>query len=266
MGDHSHDHHHDHHDSPPRVSSPEERELLKPFVDELHAFLVSALTGVEGPIAEIGAGDGIIADRLRADGFDVVAIDAHEATAAAATDQGRRVDHADWLTWDGDGSAPFAALIFTRSLHHIEPLDIAAQQMARLAPGGLLIADEFGFERVGAAGAQFMMDATSLLDAVGIRGGDQVVVDDPLAAWQKRMTVDHEVASGDALISAIESVAKIESVEHGSCMAQLALWRVDAAHPNAVAVRDFLRETERARTEAGVMEKMGLRIVARLDG
>ncbi len=260
----SHDHDHHHHDSPARVSTPEQRALLKPFVDELHAFLSAKLDGVDGTIAEVGAGDGVIAERLRADGFDVVAIDAHEETAAAAREQGRDVQHADWLTWDGGGHEPFAALIFTRSLHHIDPLDVAAEQMVRLAPGGLLIADEFGFERVDASGAQFMMDATSLLDAMGLREGDAPVVGDPMAAWQNRMTVDHHVASGADLISAIEGVADIESIEHSNCMAQLGLWRVDPAHPNAVAVRDFLRETEEARTDAGVMEKMGLRITARL--
>ena len=260
MGNHSHDHH----DSPARVSSPEERELLKPFVDNLHAFLTEALGGVDGPIAEIGAGDGVLAERLRADGFDVVAIDAHAKTAVAATDQGRRVDHADWLTWDGGGSAPFAALIFTRSLHHIDPLNIAAEQMQRLAPGGLLIADEFDFERVDARGAQFMMDSASLLDAAGMRDGDGAVANNPLDAWRTRMTVDHHVASGADLMTAIEGVAEIESIEHGNCMAQLALWRIDTAHPNAIAVRDFLTETEKARTESGAMEKMGMRIIARL--
>ena len=73
-----------------------ENELLAPFVDDVHRFLRGALAGITGPIVEVGAGDGVIAERLRSDGFDVVAIDVNEETAAAATAAGREVVHADW--------------------------------------------------------------------------------------------------------------------------------------------------------------------------
>lgn len=260
--DHDHDHSHGH--GAARVSTPEERELLKPFVDELHEYLRQALAGIEGPIAEVGAGDGVIADRLRRDGFDVVAIDANAGTAAAATEQGREVLHADWLTWDGGGRGPFAALLFTRSLHHIDPLDQAVAQMTRLAPGGLVIADEFGRELVDAAGAQFLMDGWALLAAAGLRDDDPNVAADPLAAWQERMTVEHEVASGQQILDAMAPVAEIEQLEHGAFMAQLVLFRCDPAHPHTSAVRDLLLATEHDRLAAGTMAKAGLRFVARL--
>ena len=268
---HDHHHHHDdeeghHHHGLPRISSPEERELLKPFIDDLHEFLRSALAGVDGPIAEIGAGDGVVAQRLRDDGFDVVAIDANAETAAAATEQGRAVEHGDWLTWDGAGKAPFAALLFTRSLHHIEPLEQATAQMLRLAPGGLLIADEFGYERVDAAGAQFLMDSWTLLAAAGMRDDEEYSpTPDPLAAWHERMTVEHEVTSSERLLEAIAEVGVIEETDYGSFMAQLVMWRVDPAHPRAVEVRDLLVETEEARAGAGLLAKAGIRLTARLN-
>ena len=267
----SHHHHHDdeeghHHHGEPRISSPEERELLKPFIDDLHEFLRSALDGIDGPIAEIGAGDGVIAQRLRDDGFDVVAIDANAETAAAATEQGRSVEHCDWLTWDGAGNAPFAALLFTRSLHHIEPLDDAVEQMVRLAPGGLLIADEFGYELVDAAGAQFLMDSWAMTAAAGMRDDEYSAVPDTLAAWQERMTVEHEVTSSERLLEAIGRVAQVEQIIYGNFMAQLAIWRVDPTHPRAAEVRDLLIETEAARSDAGLLAKAGIRLTGRLNG
>jgi len=269
---HDHDHDHDQHDhdqhehGPARVSTPEERALLEPFVDDLHAYLRSALDGVEGLIAEVGAGDGVIAERLRADGFDIVAIDSNAETAAAATAQGREVLHADWLTWDGGGRGPFAALLFTRSLHHIDPLSEAVAQMSRLAPGGLVVCDEFARELVDGPGAQFLMDGWALLSAAGLRDDEPQVTDDPLAAWQHRMTVDHDVASGRQILDALEPIAEIERLEHGPFMAQLVMFRCDPTHPNATAVRDVVLDTERSRLASGAMAKAGLRLVARLRG
>lgn len=260
----THDHDHDHDHEAARVSSPEERALLTPFLDDLHGFARTALAGVDGPIAEIGAGDGVLAERLRADGFNVVAIDAHEETAAAAQAQGRDVQVADWLTWDGGGHGAFAALLFTRSLHHIEPLDVAVAQMSRLAPGGLVIADEFGFELVDNAGAQFLIDAWALLAAAGLRDDDAVATPDPLTAWRQRMTVDHRVASSEMMLDAIATVANIEQVDKGLFMTQLAMWKVDPTHPRAAAVRDLLHEIEKTRLDAGTMTKAGIRLIARL--
>lgn len=260
---HNHDSEHHHH-GPPRISTEAERALLAPFVGDLHAFLRTALTGVSGAIAEVGAGDGVIADRLRADGFDIVAVDADAATAKAATDQGREVLHADWLKWDGAGHGPFAALIFTRSLHHINPIEQAVEQMVRLAPGGLLIADEFGHELVDAAGAQFLSDAWALLAAAGMRDAEPIVDANPLEAWRERMTDEHHVTSSQHMLQAIRSVAEIEQMGNGRFLSQFAVHQLDPEHPFAAAVRDVLIATEDARLAAGSMTKAGLRIIARI--
>ena len=247
-----------------RVSTPEERALLAPFTDSVHDFIHSALEGVTGPIAEIGAGDGVVADRLRNDGFDVVAIDGNPGTAQAATEQGREVLHADWRTWDGGGRAPFAALLFTRSLHHIEPIEQATEQMVRLAPGGLVIADEFGYELVDPSGAQLLIDGQAIADAAGVGTKDGMAVDDPAEAWTRRMSVDHEVTPSDRLLSAIEAVADIEQQISGRFIARMITHGLDPAHPQAAAVRDLVLAIEDSRIAAGTTAAAGLRIVARL--
>jgi len=268
--DHGHhnDHEHDHreHEHAARISTPEQRELFAPFTDDLHAFLSSALDGITGPIVEVGAGDGVIAQRLRNDGYDIVAIDADAETAAAATEQGREVIHADWRTWDGAGRAPFDAALFTRSLHHIVPIEHGLDPLLRLAPGGLLVADEFGFERVGAPGAQFITDARALVSAAGLNDGDSTASADPLGAWQHWMSHDHEVTPSDRLLEAVAKVADIQAMAHGRFMASMITWGLDPTHPQAAAVRDLVIAIEDARIAAGTMVAGGVRFVGRING
>lgn len=262
-GHHQHARGHDHHEHA-RTSTVEERALYAPFTDDLHAFLRVALEGVDGTIAEVGAGDGVIAQRLREDGFDVIAIDANPITAESATEQGRPVLHADWRSWDGGGKAPFDALLFTRSLHHIDPIEHATDQIARLAPGGLLIADEFGFERVDAAGAQLLADARALSAAAGVSTSEAIAIGDPLQAWKQFMTVDHPIVASDRLLEAVRQVASIEQIGYGRFISGLVTYGLDATHPQAGAVRDVVIATEDARIAAGTLEPSGMRFTARI--
>ncbi|MEM7094481.1 MAG: methyltransferase domain-containing protein [Actinomycetota bacterium] len=255
---------HGHHHHGARVSTPAERELLTPFTDDLHAFLRAALQGVTGPIVEVGAGDGVIAQLLCDDGFDVVAIDGNEATAAAATEQGREVIHADWRSWDGGGNAPFAAALFTRSLHHIDPIEHATDQMARLVPGGLIVADEFGYELVDDAGAQLLVDGQAIADAAGVGTKEPVAVADPVFAWEHRMEVEHEVTPSHRLLAAVENVADVLQSGNGRFIARMLTHGLDPTHPQAAAVRDLLIAIEDARIAAGTLAPAGLRFVARV--
>lgn len=261
---HDHDHSHDHHHHRARISTPEERELLAPFVDDVHGFLRVALRGVTGPIVEVGAGDGVIAQRLRDDGFDVIAIDASAESAAAATEQGREVIHADWRSWDGGGRAPFAAVLFTRSLHHIDPIDHAMDKIIELAPGGLIIADEFGYELLDAAGAQLLIDAGAIVAAAGMSDKEAVAVADPMFAWEHRMEIEHEVTPSDRLLAAVESIADIEQQGNGRFVARMVTHALDPTHPRAADVRDLMIALEDARIAAGTLPAAGLRFIARV--
>jgi hypothetical protein len=258
-----HDHEHDHHDHPARISTAEERALLAPFVDDVHQFLRNALAGITGPVLEVGAGDGIIADRLRADGFNLVAIDSHAGTAAAATEQGRPVLHRDFRSWDGDDFGPFAAIVFTRSLHHIDPIEHALDQVVRLAPGGLFVAEEFGYELLDAAGAQLLIDAQSVAAAAGVSDGEVTAVADPAFAWNHRMD-GHGVTPSNRMIDAIKTIADFEQLGHGRFVARMVAHALDPTHPQAAAVRDLMIATEDSRIAAGTLPAAGLRFVARV--
>lgn len=84
-------------------------------------------------ILEIGCGDGELAFHLGA-----VAIDSSADAVAAAVARG--VD-ARVATWPCDVPGTFDAVLFTRSLHHIAPLDEAVARV----PAPLLLIEDFSF-------------------------------------------------------------------------------------------------------------------------
>jgi 2-polyprenyl-3-methyl-5-hydroxy-6-metoxy-1,4-benzoquinol methylase len=90
-------------------------------------------------VLEVGAGGGELADALRADGHDVVAID-----PASESPGVRRVALLDV----DEPAASFDAALAVVSLHHVEPLRPSLERLAALVrPGGVLAIDEIDVER-----------------------------------------------------------------------------------------------------------------------
>ena len=109
-----------------------------------YVFVRAALPPDARSILEIGCGDGELAERLAADGFEVVAVDADEACVAAT--RARRLD-ARLAEWPADLGRTFDAILFTRSLHHVHDLAGGVAAAARaLNPGGRVIVEDFRAE------------------------------------------------------------------------------------------------------------------------
>src|SRR5438105_2105965 len=82
-----------------------------------------------------------IAAALLAAGYEVTALDADAEAVAAARAAGVPALHADFLEAD---VGVHDAVLFTRSLHHIRDLALAAERAAAAcAPRGLMVVDEF---------------------------------------------------------------------------------------------------------------------------
>lgn len=98
-------------------------------------------------------------------------MDRNAEMAAAATERGVPVIHADLH----DVSGEYDVVLFTRSLHHAEDLDgILDHAATLLAPGGQIVIEEFAWERVNHAAADFLYDNRALLDALNaIRGAEE---------------------------------------------------------------------------------------------
>ena len=250
-------------------------------------------------ILEVGCGSGTLARMLARAGHSVTAIDASEDAVATARGIGVRAEQADFLEWSG---GPFDAVVFVLSLHHIRSLPRAIARARRLlAPGGLLIADEFGRERVDRMTAAWFFQNLDLLDAAGLlrhespgpfkgpkhghgrnpassvgsgarkgssprekagRAWGPASDADPLSRWRNRHTFERRLHTGRAMEAAIADRFELISVEAGPHLFRYPSRRLE---PGGVGVRiaRFLLDAERRLIAAGRLRAAGLRIVAR---
>jgi SAM-dependent methyltransferase len=100
------------------------------------AFVLTHLDRTPSRVLEIGCGDGQAALALATAGHEVTAIDpvAPEGPIFECVTLEEFVP-----------SAPFDAVVASRSLHHVPDLELAVDKIAQLAP--LLVVDEFAWDR-----------------------------------------------------------------------------------------------------------------------
>lgn len=102
---------------------------------DLLSFVRASLPPPPARVLEIGAGDGELAQALRGDGYEVLAIDPDP--------RGEDVQPLALIELD-DSVGPFDAALAVTSLHHVEPLEPSLERLADvLEPGGVLVIDEF---------------------------------------------------------------------------------------------------------------------------
>jgi SAM-dependent methyltransferase len=105
---------------------------------DVHAFVRASLPPPPAQVLEVGAGGGELAVALGAAGYDVLAVD--PAGGAGVRQVPVHLVH--------EPPASFDAAVAVVSLHHVEPLEESCRRLGDLvAPGGLLVVDEFDVER-----------------------------------------------------------------------------------------------------------------------
>ena len=87
--------------------------------------------GERSRIIEVGCGAGELAGQLQARGHIVTGIDSDPNAVEACRERGVNAINASWP----DVKLPLVdAILFTRSLHHMAPLDAAVMRARELAP------------------------------------------------------------------------------------------------------------------------------------
>jgi SAM-dependent methyltransferase len=173
-------------------------------------FVKRFLPSESGRILEVGCGAGELAARLLKDGYAVLAIDSDRDSIAAAQRLG--VD-ARVATWPDFNDGQFDAVLFTRSLHHIHPLDESVGHAAKsLAEGGRIIVEDFAYDSVDEKTLRWFRSAIRLLEATGLLiVGDQFLEKilsktETLNAWQQNHEHDlHTTAEIGAQLEKIFS-------------------------------------------------------------
>ena len=157
-------------------------------------------------ILEVGCGAGELAAHLSKDGFTVVAIDSDPDSIAAARKLG--VD-ARAATWPDFADGPFDAVLFTRSLHHIHPLDRSVRHAAdSLTDSGRVIVEDFAYDSADEKTLRWFTSAIGVIRAAGLFvEGDESVSKtlskaQTLEAWQQNH--DHDLHTGAEIETELE--------------------------------------------------------------
>ena len=203
-------------------------------------------------VLEIGCGDGELAAALRGR-CSVVAIDQDPRAVTAARRRGVDARRAHWPDF-GDGS--FDAILFTRSLHHVDDLGKAiAHAVRQLRPGGRLLIEDFDFAAANAATAMWLHGVASGLGAAGAWKPTRFVAvllgrKAPLQAWRK----GHDVHSDKA---ARRALAATGLPLQETCTEYLFRY----LEPTAKGVQERVRRAEAKLIAAGAIVPLGRRFV-----
>jgi len=214
-------------------------------------------------ILEVGCGTGELAARFSKDGYSVVAIDSDRDSIAVARRLG--VD-AHVATWPDFTSGQFDAVLFTRSLHHIHPLDESVRHAAdSLARGGFIIVEDFAYESTDEKTLRWFASAVHLLEATSLLTVSDEFLDKVLSktATLKAWRENHE----NELHTAVEIVAQLEktldrvTTERAAYYFRYVANAVTAEEKRDAILRAFAQQEEMLAADASIVA-LGRRFVA----
>jgi SAM-dependent methyltransferase len=220
-------------------------------------WLRSALPAPPRRLLEVGCGAGELAAALVRRGYDVVAVDLDAAQVEAARRRGVDARQADVAALEAEG---FDAVLFTCSLHHVTPLDMAVvRAQAATRPGGAILCEEFAVE----AGDEdttrwFYARVAALEDAKRLAPDPHAVAFAALDA-PERWRREHEgLHTATAMMTALRARFGAVAVETAPY-----LYRYVAGRALDVRAGVEMLAEERAAIAAGAIQAVGRRIVAR---
>jgi SAM-dependent methyltransferase len=218
-------------------------------------------------ILEVGCGTGELAARLLKDGYSVVAIDSDQDCVAAARRLGVDARVATWPDFD---EGHFDSVLFTRSLHHIHPLDKSIRHAAdSLVEGGLIIVEDFAYESTDEKTLRWFSSVIRLLEATGLLIvsdeflGEVLSRTDALKAWREH----HE----DELHTAAEIDAQLEKLlgrvirESAAYYFRYIATAISATEKRDAILQAFIEQEETLAAEGSIIA-LGRRFVATRTG
>jgi SAM-dependent methyltransferase len=145
---------------------------------ELIDFVRSQLPAPPVRVLEVGCGEGALSRALVEAGYDVVAID--PVAPDGPPFRRLKLEELDL------GEGPFDAVIASRSLHHVADLGVALDRVgALLAPEGRLVLEEFAWDRLDVATADWFYGQQRALVAAGRLADAPTSLDACCREWQE---------------------------------------------------------------------------------
>ncbi len=171
-----------------------------------------ALRSTEGRrrVLDVGCGYGTVALELARAGHEVTALDASDEMCAVARRTLAGVEaavvHASFGS-DELHEGSFDAIRFGRSLHHMADVGAAAERAALLlAPGGVVVVDEFCAERIDRATASWLASISASLTKAGVMpsGAGLTDADEIVRTWSEKRE-QHKLMTGEQMWRALEA-------------------------------------------------------------
>jgi SAM-dependent methyltransferase len=223
-------------------------------------------------LLEVGCGRGALAARLVARGLAVTAIDIREEAIDEARRRGVPAEVADFLRYEG---GPFDLILFTLSLHHIQPLpEAAARAVALLAPNGRVVVEDFAREAADRETAHFRYEREAELLTAGLLShghpteerdplshSHPIEEGDPLSRWEHNHSHHPPLHQGWAIRAALAAHFEILREEETPYLYRYAIARLEESPRGAAAARRFLEE-ESAAIARGAIRAVGRWLVA----
>jgi SAM-dependent methyltransferase len=232
-------------------------DLTTVAVPHTLAHLKPLLPAPSARVLEVGCGRGALAAALADQGYEVTGVDRDAEMAAAAGERGVPVIRADVH----DVSGEYDVVLFTRSLHHAEDLDgILAHAVTLLAPGGQVIIEEFAWERVDHAAADFLYDNRALLVAAGLLDAE-TPSGDLLDAWVAGHDFLHR---GSAMLAALSRGGSDLTTVATAMLWRLVDGRGGAWTEPATRALNAIRQAEARRIATGALPSVGVLASIRL--
>ena len=226
------------------------------------AFITSNLPS-GAALLEVGCGEGRVAHELVNRGYQLIALDSDPEVIARA--QGRGVS-AIQASWPEFGSASLDGVVFTRSLHHIGPLQKAIRKAREvLRPRGMLLVEDFAFNEADKATITWFLEvlgsqtAKALIAPVpGEFVTDLLGSNDPFAVWHQ--SHDHELHTMTAMTQAIGEYFIIRETQQVPYLYRYLVPVLPEILEAAAFVEEVVRE-EAHLGERGAIVLVGRRIV-----
>ena len=213
-------------------------------------------------LLEVGCGEGDLAAAMSKAGLNVHAIDRSDEAIAVAKSKGVNAVCADILTY---AEEPFDVVLFTRSLHHIQPLQLAINQAHKLLDsGGILLIEDFVPEIVNQDAISWLHETQSRIGRTAFcshceRGHIKISTVDQ---WREHHFVKHEVATGASLKEAVSAKFPPVKIEMVPYLYRYAVDNIKAHEDGGELARKILLE-ETELIAKGKIPAVGIRIVAR---
>lgn len=215
-------------------------------------------------VLEIGCGAGHVALVLAHRGYRVTAIDSDPDSVSAAQQRGACATEA---TWPDFTCEPVAAIVLTRSFHHIGSLDEAVTHcLDVLTPDGLVLVEDFSFETADPATVRWFVETLRSRRARALMAPslDEFVTEltkssDPFAAWQ--LGHDHDLHSWKTMRAALDRHLTIVSEQTVPYLYRYLVPSLPESN-EAVAFVEYVLDAERGGGGSGAAQLIGRRLVA----